>query len=194
MAYCHICFTTTSVLLSLSLDYVHLQVRTQFAQPRLPLNHEFRTTLLPYDPASVPLTLWHQFEQHMTTTIMMVPNTSYGASQRTSACQSPWKISLARPHSHLSRSWYSSMVVSSNNMLILGMFERPKSVTTRVTLGISNELWLHHWHPSSNDFAVLWISSFSQIFCCCCLVAGTPIYIPSTTILALCCWLRWFPW
>ena len=47
VAYCYICFTTTSVLLSLYLDYVHLQVRTQFAKPRLPLNHEFRATLLP---------------------------------------------------------------------------------------------------------------------------------------------------
>ena len=75
--------------LPLSLDYVHLQVRTQFAKPRLPLNHKFRATLLPHDPASVPLTLCHQFEQHMTTTTMMAPSISYGASQRKSACQSP---------------------------------------------------------------------------------------------------------
>ena len=180
MAYCYVCFTTNSVLLSLSLDYVHLQVRTQFAKPRLPLNHEFRATLLPHDPASVPLTPCRQFVQHMTTTSMMAPSISYGASQRKSACQSPWKISwpghIVTFHVLDTASWWNFFPQHA----VLCMFERPKSVTTRVTLDISNKLWLHYWHRSSNDLAAIWISNFTQIFCfCCCLVARTPnIYHP----------------
>ena len=91
-----------------SIDYVHLQVRPISQNQGY---HWITNFGLPHDPTSVPLTLCHQFDQHMTTTTVIAPSISYGALQRKSACQSPWKISLARPHSHLSCSWYSIVVV-----------------------------------------------------------------------------------